>query len=318
MMPSRRTAWLLAGALVTAQVQAQAPGAARWWPGFIDTRGKAFLELPEDARLCAAARDAVRKAAVEPGRVVLLPHKAEALVPAGARLVFGVVDGANSASERVFTRIVTIARGSDKGACAYLAEAGAEAAGAAIEEDRSAIGVYPPRRVSVKPPDESWKSYGLANTSGTATDARFAPPGDAPAAWRARIVPLLGEPAELFGHTFHAVLAPGQPPTALALVGAIANSAAPGPTYNTVNLIVGMTPDGTAAGTLYQAGPSGGIERNRSGSFAAQVMLVADLDGDGVDEVILAARYYAGGNLKVLKFTNGRFTEVRQTAYEGE
>ncbi len=318
-MGSSRTAWLLASALLGAQgVGAHAQGAARWWPGFIDTRGKAFLELPDDARLCALARDAVRKAAVASGRVVVLPHKAEALVPAGARLVFGVVDAANSASERVFTRIVTIARGSDKGACAYLAEAGAEAAGAAIEEDRSAIGVYPPRRVSVKTPDESWRSYGLANTGGTATDARFAPPGDAPAVWRARIVPLLGEPAELFGHAFHAVLAPGRPPTALALIGAIANSAAPGPTYNTVNLIVAATAEGVAAGTLYQSGPSGGIERNRSGSFAAQVMLVADLDGDGVDEVILSARYYAGGNLKVLKFANGKFTEVRQTAYEGE
>lgn len=313
----RRAAWLLAGALCSTEAAAQS--GPRWWPGFIDTRGKVFLELPDEARLCAAARHATRKPAPEAGRVIVLPQAAETLVPAGARLVFGVVDAQNVYSERVLTRIVTIARAGEKGACAYLAEAGAEASSASVEEDRAAVGVHPPRALSVRGAHENWKSYGHAGAAGTASDARFSAGSDAPATWRTRVVPLLGEPTELFGHAFRAVLAPGQPATELTLIGAIANSAAPGPTYNTLNLIVANpSRDVSADAPLYQSGPSGGIERNRPGSFASQVMLIGDLDGDGIDELILSARYYAGGNLKVLKWIGGKFVEVRQTAYEGE
>ena len=69
------------------------PSAALWWPGFIDVKGKVFLELPADAKLCATAREALRRARLEPGRIIALPLKAEALLPRGARLAFGVTDG---------------------------------------------------------------------------------------------------------------------------------------------------------------------------------------------------------------------------------
>ena len=48
---------------------AGAVAASQWWPGFIDARGKAFLELPADTKLCALARDALRRAKLEPGRL---------------------------------------------------------------------------------------------------------------------------------------------------------------------------------------------------------------------------------------------------------
>ena len=89
------------------------PSAALWWPGFIDVKGKVFLELPADTKICATAREVLRRARLEPGRIIALPLKAEALLPRGARLAFGVTDGAGVSSERVLTRIVAIARGVD-------------------------------------------------------------------------------------------------------------------------------------------------------------------------------------------------------------
>ena len=51
----------------TAAGQALVPVAPLWWPGFIDAKGKAFLELPGDTKLCATARDALRRARLKPG-----------------------------------------------------------------------------------------------------------------------------------------------------------------------------------------------------------------------------------------------------------
>jgi hypothetical protein len=300
---------LLAG--LPLHAAAQTANAARWWPGFIDARGKAFLELPDDGKLCAIARDALRKGAAAPGSAIALPLKIETLLPRGARLAFGVADADGAFSERVLTRVVAVARGDMKGACAYLAEAGADAPGVQVEEDRLAFGVHPPRTITFRAPTDGWKSYGAASVQ--APDARFATAADTPPEWRARIAPLLSAPAEIFGQRFDAVLEAGRAAQPLALIGAIAIDAG-GATYNTLNLVVREAVDAA----LFQAGPSGGIEHDRSASFAAQVAGSIDLDGDGVEEVVLRARYYSGGNLRILKFSKGTFTELRQTAYEGE
>lgn len=298
-------------------LESKAAGKALWWPGFIDARGKAFLELAGDARLCALARDALRKAPPEAGRVIALPLKVEALLPRDARLTFAVIDTAGETSERVMTRVVTIARGTDKGACAHFAEAGADAPGYTVEEDRTAFGVHPPRPLAFRAPQNAWRSYGATADRANA-DARFAPTAAAPSAWRARIAPVYASPAEIFGQRFAAVLERGAPAEALALNGAIAAEGAgarDGATYNTVNLIVR---DAVEGDPLFQSGPSGGIGRNRGGSFVAQVAGMIDLDGDGVEEIVLRVRFYSGGNLKILQFSNGKLIEVRQSAYEGE
>jgi hypothetical protein len=122
---------------------------------------------------------------------------------------------------------------------------------------------------------------------------------------------------QAFGQSFSAVLTRGGAPETLTLIGAIND--APGlaggaQAYNTLNLIVR---DGVAA-PVYQSGPSGGTAKNRAGSFVAQAVAAVDLDGDGIDEIVLRARYFEGGNLKVLKLVQGRLVEIRQTAYEGE
>ena len=296
-------------------------GSALWWPGFIDARGKTFLELPNNASLCALARDAVRKTAAQAGRVMVLPVKVETLLPPGTRLVFGVIDTAGVASERVMTRVVTIARGADKGACAHIAEAGAEAPGTLAEEDRTAFGVHPPRPLVFRAPLDAWRSFGAAGTSGNA-DSRFAAADDVPPVWRARVIPFIAAPKEVFGQRFAAVLERGREATRLTLTGAIGAS----PEFDTVNLIVRDTPDDStiigsvrgADGTLYQSGPSGGTKKNRLGSFVAQVLGTLDLDGDGVDEMVLRTRYYSGGNLKVLRRAGAKYVVIRDTAYEGE
>ena len=362
---------LLAGVLLAlhaaawpwpAGAQAPSPGTPLWWPGFIDARGKAFLELPDDARLCRLAREQLASAArmagaarttsgasaasvartegvagaadtarapspvaLEPGRTAVLPLKIDSLLPRGARLTFGVIDTAGVVSERVFTHVVAIARGTDKGACAHLAEAGAAAPGYSVEEDRTAFGVHPPRPLVFRAPADGWKSYGAAAALPD-SDARFAAAADAPPAWRARVSAAIAAPLEVFGQRFEAVLERGRAAVPLTLTGAIASA----PEYDTLNLITldkgaggAVQPAGKEAGegtglTLYQSGPSGGIDKNRRGSFVAQVLGVLDLDGDGVDEIVLRARYYSGGNLKVLRLSGGKLTEVRGSAYEGE
>ena len=99
--------WLLAlcAGIATAQ------GNNRWWLGFADTSGRVFLELPNDARLCAA-RDALVKRATQavPGSVVQGPLKAEAQVPPNARLGFGATDLAGRHSEHVLTRVSAVVR----------------------------------------------------------------------------------------------------------------------------------------------------------------------------------------------------------------
>ena len=143
-----------------------------------------------------------------------------------------------------------------------------------------------------------------------------------PAGWRQHMLSafpqaILPQPApalaEVFGQSFVATLAANAAPQRLLLLGAIAEPAA---AYNTLNMIVQEEAAGAAA--LYQTGPSGGFERDRRGSFVGQVAGLVDLDGDGVDEILLRARYYAGGNLKILKLIKGRYVEAAQTAYEGE
>ena len=227
-----------------------------WWPGFIDARGKAFLELPDQAKLCRLAREQLASAArtagaastagaadraralppagLEPGRTVVLPLKIDSLLPRGARLTFGVIDTAGVTSERVFTHVVAIARGSDKGACAHLAEAGAAATppGYSVEEDRTAFGVHPPRPLSFRAPAEGWKSYGAAAALPD-SDARFAAAADAPPAWRARVLSAIAAPLEVFGQRFDAVLERGRAAVPLTLTGAIASA----PEFDTLNLI---------------------------------------------------------------------------------
>jgi hypothetical protein len=142
-----------------------------------------------------------------------------------------------------------------------------------------------------------------------------------PPAWRERLTALLPGFTQAYGQPFSAVLAPGAPPQALTLIGAIndgADAAGTARAYNTLNLIVRGGEESGNAAPLYQSGPSGGTARNGGGSFVAQAVAAVDLDGDGVDEIILRARYYAGGNLKVLKLVAGRLLEIRQSAYDGE
>ena len=300
-----------------AVAQATSPVAAQlWWPGFIDARGKAFLELPADTKLCALARDALRRAKLEPGHLALLPVKVETLLPRGARLTFGITDAASVSSERVLTRVVAIERGADKGACAHLAEPGADAPGYVVEEDRLAFGVYPPRPLHFRAAKTEWRSYGATGISsaGASVDARFAAAVETPPAWRARVAPLLPGASDIFGQPFEAVLEARRSAQALTLTGAFIAEGR-GATYNTLNLIAR---DDVNQAALFQAGPSGGIVRDRAGSFVAQVAGVIDLDGDGVDEIVLRARHYSGGNLKILKFVHGKFILLRATAYEGE
>ena len=348
LFPARLRAGLravLPAAALAASLASACAHAQLWWPGFIDTRGKAFLELPADARWCGAARggggNSARKAGTgqresaiksgtsadttantsAAGSVSVLPVKIETLLPRGARLTFGVIDTAGVASERVFTHVVAIAHGDSKGACAHLAEAGAAVPGYIAEEDRIAFGVHPPRPLVFRAPQDGWKSYGAAAALPN-SDARFGAAAEVPAEWRVRVAPLMATPLELFGQRFSAVLAPGRAAAPLVLTGAIAAT----PEYDTLNLITRDGGSGEArqeapAGTnvtLYQSGRSGGVEKNRTGSFVAQVLGALDLDGDGVDEIVLRARYYSGGNLKVLRLMAGKLKEVRGSAYEGE
>lgn len=319
-MRLRRLCWrVLAGWIAGAACAACAQTPPLWWLGFVDTRGHAFLELPADVRQCEARAAALKKlAAPATGTVVPGTIKVETHLPPGARLTFGVATLDGRYGERVLPRAAAIVRDDEarKGPCWFFAEAGTEAAGYIAEEDRLAIGTHPPRPLTIRVAPEDWQSYGGA--PGVAPpDARFNPMEAAPQAWRDRVARLLPRHTQVYGQTLSAVLSPGGKPETLTLIGAINDG--PGATgeaeaYNTVNLILRAGEEAP----LYLAGPSGGAAKNRAGSFVAQAVAAVDLDGDGIDEIILRARYYEGGNLKVLKLVGGRLVEIRQSAYEGE
>ncbi len=294
--------------------------AGGWWIGFIDARDRAFLEIPGDARACAARDATARRGAA--GSVLTTPLRPESQLPPGARLVFGVTDITGAFTERVMTRVVAIAyedegrRRALRGPCWLLAEAGTDALGYRVVEDRLAFGAHPPRALAVRAVDAGWRGYG-SPVDAPGADARFVAGADMPAAWRTRVSAALPGATQTHGQPFTATLDPRRGPESLLLIGAIgavAGADGVAATYNTVNLIVREGHDAA----LYQAGPSGGIERNTGASFVAQVAAVVDLDGDGIDELVIRARYFVGGNLKVLKWSGSRYVEARQTGYEGD
>ena len=300
---------------------ASAQNGSRWWIGFIDANDRAFLEIPMAGDGCPGRSSLVKKAALKPGDVLPAPLSAASQVGKDARLTFGVADLAGQNRERVLPRVVAIAREEESARlplpphCWFLAEAGSEVEGYRALEDRIAIGVHPPRALTVRTFEQDWKSY----TALSATDARLLASQDVPAVLIERVAALLPQATLVHAQAFTAILDAARGPEGLWLIGAIERGDAPAGlpgTFNTLNLIVrGAAP---LAPVLYVAGPSGGIGRNRGGSFALQVAAVVDLDGDGNDELLVRARYYSGGNLKVLRWDGMRLVEVRQTGYEGE
>ncbi|MBL8383154.1 MAG: hypothetical protein JNM90_08780 [Burkholderiales bacterium] len=314
----RRVARGLAGAAAALALAATAQGPPRWWLGFVDETDRAFFELPTDARGCAERDQLVRRSGAPPGAVVVSRQAAGALVGEGARLTFGVTDLTGRTSERVMPRVVAIVREDERArarlqqACWFLAEAGAESAAHRVVEDRMVLGVHPPRALAPRTFDHAWESFG---GDGAAADPRFRPQAEVPEEARARVRTLLPEAERFHVQPFAARLAPGAAPTALRLIGAVAGDAG---AFNTVNLIVRDDAPGPHAGVVYRAGPSGGIGRDYAGSFVAQVVAAVDLDGDGVDELLLRARLYAGGHLLVLRWSGSVFEVVRRGAYEGE
>jgi hypothetical protein len=314
---------LLAACLLHA---AQAQPAARWWLGFMDTRGHAFLELPQDARQCAARAEQFKRINPAPGSVIAGALKPESHVPAGTRLLFGVTGLRGEYDERVLTRVAAIAREAERpeGACWYLAEPATTAADYRAEEERMIFATLPPRRLAPRLAADDWRAYGTVAPE-AAGDRRFAGMEEAPADWRARVEARLPGYTQVYGQRLEAVLEKGGAPQPLLLIGAINDGDGPagkGEAYNTLNMIFrsGERNEGgqEAGAPLYLAGPSGGVAKNRAGSFVAQAVAALDLDGDGIDEIVLRARYFTGGNLKVLKLVKGRYTELRQSAYEGE
>lgn len=315
--------WLLAVLLGCGATLARAE--ALWWTGFIDANDKAFAELPHDKAGCAERARAVGAARAEAGSVVVGRASPARELPPGARLTFTVADLSGGVSERVLTRTVAIAREDESlrlplpAPCWYLAEAGTELAGYRVAEDRLAIAVHPPRPLVVRAQEDSWRTYGdVAYRPGA--DARFQPGGDLPPWVRERLLPRLPGARQFHVQPFTARLARSAEPERLWLIGAIAQpdgDPAQPTTYDTLNLIV-HDPGGKDGELLFQAGPSGGLGAGRAAGFAAQVVTAVDLDGDGIDELILRARYYSGGNLKVLRWNGMRYQLIRDSGYEGE
>ncbi|MFN0160783.1 MAG: hypothetical protein ACKVQQ_06105 [Burkholderiales bacterium] len=310
---------LLAGACWGAAAGTAAQAPARWWVGFIDTNDRAFFEIPVSGRDCVERDAAVRRAAAPPAAVVASPRSAATLLPPGARLAFAVADIAGATSERVLTRVVAIVREDEAHrptlapACWYLAQAGDYSGAYRVAEDRLAVAVHPPRALRLTAVDATWRSMTAVPAGETAAADDF------PAAWRSLLTQALPGAALWHAQTFSAVRDVARGAEPLLLLGAVAapDGVPDSPaTYNTVNLIVREAQLSNLP--LYQSGPSGGQARAAADSFVAQVAAVVDLDGDGVDELIIRVRHYAGGNLRILQWDGARYVEVRRTGYEGE
>jgi hypothetical protein len=319
--------WGLLWLLCAVPASAQSP--ARWWLGFLDSEGRAYLELPRTSRDCAERDRTVRDAGIAPGMLVRARRSPGEYLPQGARLAVTVADFDGQASERVVTRVVGLAREDEgrpvllPGACWFLAEPRIDALNGTVQEDRPLVGVHPPRALAVRRFDAAWRGFGDAPR--LAGDSRFRGDAELPDALRQRITALLPGADQTYAQAFEAVVEPGRPARALWLAGGVAQAegaAGDAATFRTLNLILPGTLDrvsdrvGPAA--LFQAGPTAGLGQEARQSYVAQVAAVVDLDGDGIDEIILRARYYAGGNFKVLRWNGARYVIVHDGAYEGE
>jgi hypothetical protein len=334
-------------ALALAAVSAAAIAQSRWWLGFIDAEDRAFFEIPREARACAERDAAVRRAEAAPGAVVVAPRDAGALIGPGERLSFAVIDAQGVGSVRVLTRLVAITREEEgrrlalEPPCWYLAQAGEYGAHYRVTEDRLAVAVHPPRPLRLRAVDRGWRALDATHGAGDATpgaldakpgaldakpgalDGKPTPPGAEgfPTAWQRMLARALPGAALWHAQPFGAVRVAGGAADALLLLGAVAAPGAevdaPG-TYNTLNMIVADSADPAQALPLFQSGPSGGHARSPEASYVAQIAAVVDLDGDGVDELIVRARHFAGGTLRVLRWTGARYVEIRRGGYEGE
>ena len=310
-------------ALAAASVGAQSR--ADWWLGFIDARDRAFLEIPIAAG-CPERDALVKRSGAQPGQVVTSRRRVAEFIAAGERLTFVVADAAASRGERVMTGVVAIVR-EDEGArgllapsCWYLAEAGTQVHAYMAREDRVAVGVHPPRALHLRIFEQTWQAFQgrprhVSPTESEATD------GQAPFWIAERINEWLPDASQIHVQPFNATLDPARGPEPMWLIGATARgdaaASAPG-TFNTVNAIVRPGAAAAPQAPLYRAGPSGGLTFDRAGSFVAQIVAAVDLDGDGIEELLVRARYYAGGNLKVLRWNGHSYGVVREGGYEGE
>ena len=312
-------------ACVLAAFSASAQPRTDWWLGFIDARDRAFLEIPIAAG-CPERDALVKRSGAPSGQVVPSRRRATEFIVAGERLTFVVADVAAGRGERVMTAVVAIVR-EDEGvrgllapACWYLAEAGTQVHAYVAREDRVAVGVHPPRPLHMLVFEQTWQAF-QGSPGHSSPDGRGALDVQAPLWIAERINGWLPDASQIHVQPFNATLDPARGPEPMWLIGAIARgdaaASAPG-TFNTVNAIVRPGTAAVPQAPLYRAGPSGGLTVDRAGSFVAQIVAAVDLDGDGIDELLVRARYYAGGNLKVLRWNGHSYSIVREGGYEGE
>ena len=334
--------------LLSALATAQEPRPEPFSTGFVDSDGNLFIAQP-DTKVRCAKRAATFKSAgslfTRQGQVAVLESLATP-----QRMSGWIVDGskAEAFSERALPLSVAIKRESNNGIethgpCGYLTaplqRRGVAITGQEADAQEASLVVARPMRagqvpVSARVPSEPWQTF--SNEVKVDSAQAAAPLTDLPEAWRAWLThpdvvkaaggadaPLLRNIAHVFGQPFSATLDPARGAEPLMLIGLISNTG-PGAQYNTLWSIARVSSEDnrTRFVPLTLFGPSGGEQRARDESIAPEVALVADLDGDGRDEIVLRARHFEGVSMRILSWQRSkseeRFVQVHRSAYEGQ
>jgi hypothetical protein len=312
--------------------------------GFVDDDGNAFVELPAALASCESrgtllAANRAFATVGQPMYATELPPPTKgapsakaadtrAALPAALAAcqsaLTNVADGTGQARPLRTERLALIARdasvegkGELKGACWYATHAPSKngqpvpASEVKAEEAQWLIAQPGKPAPKVRPLVDNWQQFDMA-------PERL--PADAPLRdWlNSRAVrERLGAAYWAGIHTVYAQrfdlrLQAGQPAQPVALIGTISNA---GGAYVTWTAIVRLS--GSAPQVLFESGVQA------KGGYVAQAVAGVVLDGadapsaNSVESLVLRARYYEGGNYRIIGWQGGAMRDVFQSQYLG-
>lgn len=328
----------------------QEASAQPFFTGFADADGNHFIAQPLTRPACQA-RDALMREAKglieRPGQVIVAPQREPE-----RRFAALVFDGKQAAWLAPLALPLTVAIRREaslddkpgvmeqQGGCWYasapLQRAGQPITGTQAQAEEVALVVAwnlpsTPTQIApaLRPLPLAWRTHAANPKEGAAQ--LTLPMAELPSTLRGwfehpAVIARLGDAqgsyrkglTHVFMQEFQAVLERSRGLEALQLIGTISATAG-GAQYNvawSLNRVAGAT-DG-ALQPITIVGPAGDERRVPLNTYAPEVVFAADLDGDGIDELVLRARHYEGSSIRIGRLQGGVWTEVHRGIYEGQ
>lgn len=304
---------------------AGAASAPPWRLGFADG-ARRFLEVPPTDELCEEKEGVLAEIAGGPctpeiadrAPVVLPQGKARALERSAlaARREWWILDLEGRLFREEFPHLVGLYPEAGAAGCYYLASG-------AVAKDRSPVEgpaegglffAFPDRPAPVPPVRRvaaEWELFGREDGELPARYVALLAGPECRRALGARQKAFAAELTEVFSQPFSAQIDRRGRPEALRLVG----WAASGPKSGDLDTAWSVCRE--RGGRLQPLAVVYEASADFAGKYRPEVVAAVDLNGDGVDELVLSANYDEGSGYKVFSWKGGRLVQVYDAAYFG-